>query len=416
MSVANFKYRDSSGNIKEGTLSLEDYRIAADHNMRTSAVVNSRHSDADPQFGSAFEQGAKYLGIFAKGDRRHGIMPTTVKAILDGTCTHQMAGYQLAGGSSIVSPKAPIGNSNTATRLFFPEIVLATIEETLYGDYSQEQAAYNRMFALNTSISGDVYTQPKIDTSAPRAQDPRSIAQNAMPETMVSITASQTSQALGAVSVGLQISDQAMRDATIDLVSMVIMQQAEGAKQRLLWRDLNRVAIGNPDAGESALTPVSFKTAYDSTAAAGTITHEGYLRMLWQPDRIYSFNMMFGPLEGYLAIEKRTGRPLMYDPATATTNMGNEGSYGLNPGNPRLINFTSANPEYLVVPDGVLSANQVCLLDTRAALMRVSNVSANYAAQEQMVLQRSNVFRFDMSFFVTRLREEALLLVDYSNA
>lgn len=65
MSVANFKYRDSSGNIKEGTLSLEDYRIAADHNMRTSAVVNSRHSDADPQFGSAFEQGAKYLGIFA---------------------------------------------------------------------------------------------------------------------------------------------------------------------------------------------------------------------------------------------------------------------------------------------------------------------------------------------------------------
>lgn len=59
---AEFKYRDSSGNIQTGYMTLEDYRLASDHNMTAASLVNSRHSDADPQFGSAFEQGCKYLG------------------------------------------------------------------------------------------------------------------------------------------------------------------------------------------------------------------------------------------------------------------------------------------------------------------------------------------------------------------
>lgn len=211
------------------------------------------------------------------------------------------------------------------------------------------------------------------------------------------------------------MSEAAMRDATIDLVSIIVKEQTLGQRMRMLWRDLNRVITGNPDHGEAALTPEGFKATYDSTAAANTVTHKGYLGLLWDPTRVYSWNMLFGPLASYMAIEQRTGRPLMYDPATATTNMGNEGSYGLNPGNPRLINFTTANPSYLIVPDGVVPNNQIVCLDTRYAIARVTNVSANYSALENNLLSRSTSWRWDMSEFVYRFREDAIKVVDFTN-
>ena len=411
-----FKYRDSSGNIKTGYMALDDYRLAGEHNMRAAGIVNARHADADPTHGSAFEQGCKYLGIYPKGDRRYGILPTTIKSIMDGTCTMQMSGYQMAGGGSIVSPKAPIGGGTPASRLFFPEVILGFIEEELTGSYGPEESGWADMIGITTSIQGDVFTQPTINVSAPSKQDMRPIGQNQMPANMVSITAAQTSQALGAISIGLQMSEQAMRDQTINQVAIIVQEQAMGQRLRMLWRDLNRVVTGNSDAGEAALTPVGFKATYDSTAAANTITHEGYLGLMWDPDRVFSYSHMFGPLASYRAIEKRTGRPLMYDPATSPTyNTGNEGNYGLNPGNPRLLNFTTANPSYLIVPDGVVPANQLVLLDKRFALARVIALGANYAATEQQVMQRASYWRWDMSEFVYRFRADAIKVVDFTN-
>lgn len=410
-----FKYRASSGNIKTGFLGIDDYRLASENNMRASGVVNARHFDADPAYGSAFEQGMRYLGIYAKDDSKHGIMATRIKDILDGTCTSKMSGYQMAGGASIVSPKAPVGGGTPASRLFFPEVILGFIQDELQADYGAEETAWNSMFAMNTSIASEVWTQPRINTTAPQAQDMRPIGQSQMPTNMISITASQTSHALGAQSIGLTMSEAAMRDATIDLVSIIVKEQTLGQRMRMLWRDLNRVITGNPDHGEAALTPEGFKATYDSTAAANTVTHKGYLGLLWDPTRVYSWNMLFGPLASYMAIEQRTGRPLMYDPATATTNMGNEGSYGLNPGNPRLINFTTANPSYLIVPDGVVPNNQIVCLDTRYAIARVTNVSANYSALENNLLSRSTSWRWDMSEFVYRFREDAIKVVDFTN-
>lgn len=411
---AEFKYRDSTGNVKTGYMTLDDYRLAADHNMRASAIVNARHSDADPTYGSAFEQGMKYLGIFPKDDPKFGVFATRVKDILDGTCTTKLSGYQLAGGGSIVSPKAPIGGSTPASRLFFPEVVLNIVDQYLTADYATEESAMNGMFAFNQSIASEVWTQPVINTTAPRAQDSRPIGQNQMPANMISITASQTSRALGEMSIGLQMSDQAMRDATIDLVGIIVREQSYGQRLRLLWKHLSEVVTGNVDSGETALTPVDF-TDYDSSAAAGTITHTGYLQSLWDPERIYNWNMMFGPLSSYLAIENRVGRPLVYDPNTSGVNVGNAGTYGLNPGNPALINFAMSQPRYLVVPDGVVPENQYVMLDTRYALGRVTNVAANWSQTQEMVMQRSTVWRWDWSEYVYRFRDTAIRVIDFSN-
>lgn len=414
MTQATFKYRDSSGNLKDGYLSIEDYRIASNNNMSVSMVVNARHSDADPTFGSAFHQGQRYLGIFPRNEPKYGIVASTVRDVLDGTCASKLSGIQLASGATIVSPNTPIGNSTPATRLFFPEVIRDFIESEMQADYGMEEAAFNGMFAINETINSEVWTQPIIDVTAPGAQDFRPIAQNSLPSQMVSISASQTSKALGAVSLGLQISDQALRSASFPLVATIVQSQARGARIRTLFRSLSDIVVGNKDAGEAALTPVSFKTAFDSTAAANTITHAGYLRMLWNPERTYSWDYMIGRLDAYMAIEQRTGRPLMYDPAS-TGNTGNEGAYGINPGNPQLINFAAQAPRFLAVPEGVLPASQLLVLDSRDALMKVTNVAANFAETERQVMQRTNFWRWDFSEVICRFREDALALIDFSN-
>ena len=419
MALAKFKYRDSSGGIKEGFFTLEDYQLASQKNMRAAAVVNARHSDADPQFGSAFEQGCRYLGIFPKGDVQYGIMPTTVREMLDGSCSQKLAGVQLAGGS-IVSPQAPIGNSTPASRVFFPEVVMAFMQENLSSEFGTEESAFASMFALNQSITSEVFTQPMINTSAPGAQDMAPIGQNQLPANMVSITASQTSQAMGAISIGLQISDQAARDATLDLITIILNEQTAGQRKRMLWRDLGRVITGNPDANEAAISATPFWT-FDEAAPAAAVTHDGYMRMLWEPEGIYNWDKMYGPLKSFLAIERRQGRPLAYDPNLMPeegvyANRGNEGTYGINPGNPRIINYASSQPDWLMIPDNILGANQFVLLDSRYALAQVTNVAANYSAVEQMVLQRTTVFRFDMSQFRYRLRASAIKLIDFTSA
>jgi len=414
MTQSVFKYRDSSGNLKEGFFSLNDYRIAADNNMTPSMVVNARHGDFDPAYGSAFHQGQSYLGIFPRSIPERGIIASSVRDVLDGTCASKLSGLQLATGATIVSPNTPIGNSTPVTRLWFAETIRDFIESEMQADYGMEEAAFNGMFAINETINSEVWTQPVIDVTAPGAQDFRSIAQNSLPSQMVSITASQTSKALGAVSLGLQISDQALRSASFPLVATIVQSQARGARIRTLFRALNDVIVGNKDAGESALQSTSFKTAFDTSAAANTITHAGYLRMLWNPERTYAWDYLIGRLDAYMAIENRTGRPLVYD-ASGTPNRGNEGTYGINPGNPQLINFAAQAPRFLAVPEGVIPGSQILALDSRDALMRVTNVAANFAETERQVMQRTNFWRWDFSEIIVRFREEALALIDYSN-
>ena len=417
---AEFQYRDSSGNAKTGYMDLADYRLASQHNMTAAGVVNARHADADPKFGSAFVQGCHYLGIHVKANPAAGILPTTIGEVLSGDCIQKYAGTQMAGGM-IVSPKTPIGGSTPSSRLFFPEVVTQLVQQNLNADYTAEMSAWNQMFAITTSITSEVWTQPLINTSAPQAQDMRPIGQNQLPTTMISITASETSQALGALSIGLQVSDQALRDTTIDLVGIIVGEQSLGMRQRNLWRDINRVVIGNPDARtaglsspNAALPTTVFKTTYDTTVGDNLISNAGWLKALWNPDRIYSRNFMLGDMDAYLAIQNRTGRPVASDPTTSGINTGNAGTYGLDAGLPQLINFSVAPPRMMLTPTGVIPAKQLLMFDSRYGLARVQNVAAAYAAVETQVLQRATFWRWDMSEFTYRFRDDAFLLLDYA--
>lgn len=430
MSVAEFYYRSVDGDYKKGTLSLSDYELAERHSMRTSSLVNKKYQDADSRFGTAFKQGMASLGIFPKALPDLGINATPLRDIATGECMQQRDAIQLSttGGSAttgntITAPSVPVGQSTPASRVFLPEVIMELVNEKLTEDFNPEIALFNRMIAMDTSIGSEIYTRPRIDVTAPREHATRSIAQNALPRNMVSITTSQVSYAIPTVSVGLQISDQAMANATIDLVSTIMAQQTEAERFRNLWIDIGQVFSGNPDAGESALTPVNF-SSFDAQAGNGEVTQTGWLNSLYDPTRRVNYDGIITTLPVFMAILNRTGRPLMFDPRTytpsdaAVQNTGNAGTYGLD-APPNLLNWSVGIPNVMLVPQGTIPADQYAMVDTRYALMRVRNASASYSAIEQMVLQRTNNFRWDYGEHVHRMfpdSEGVVKIVDISNS
>jgi hypothetical protein len=416
MTVANFNYFAEGGQLKSGTFELRYYDIAERNHIRAAHIVNELHKDADPRFGSAFEQGARSLGIFTKSDPRLGITPSTVRDVLTGECMSKLSAVQMAsspsGGGTIVSPGAPVGQSTPASRLFFPEVVMNIMEAALTSDYSREARALQAMLASDETISSEVFTQPLIDRRGPDEVRSTPIAQNALPRNMVSITASQTSKAIGTTSVGLQISEQAQGATTLDLVGIILTQQAEGELKARLWEDLASIVAGNKDAGQAAMTPVA-GTAFDSGFTGGAVTQAGWIKMLNDPSRKVQYDSIICTLDDVLAIMGRSNRPLVFDPRTAVPNVGDLGSYGLN-NEPTILNFEQYAPNVMIVSDGLWAADHMLVFDSRYFLRRVTNATASYSAVEKMVLQRSDFFRFDSGSMLYRLMEEAGMVVDYS--
>lgn len=416
MATAQFSYIGPEGRAKTGELKLEHYALAERHNIRTSQLINEVYADADPRFGSAFEQGARSLGIYTKGDPKYGITPTTLRDILSGECMTRMSAVQMAsspsGGGTIVSPMSPIGSSTPASRVFMPEVIMAMMEETLKSDYSPEMAIFNSMLASDEGIASEIFTQPVISTTAPESVRSMPISQNALPRNMVSITSSQTSKSITTTSVGLQISDQAVQHATVDLVAIILAAQMEGEMKAKLWEDLAAVVAGNTDAGQAALTPIA-GTTYDSAMTGGVVTQTGWMKMLHDPSRAISIDSIICSLSDLIAIQGRTGRPVIFDPRTSVPNLGNLGTAIYNV-EPMILNYGVAEPKIMIVPDGLWSANGLLCFDSRYALRRVTNTSAQYSAIEQMVLQRSTFMRIDHGSMVYRLYDSALKFVDFT--
>lgn len=411
MTTAKFKYLNTSGNVCEGELKLEDYKTASKLGMSVSGFLNAKYRDADPKYGTAWEQGLQNLGIHLKDDPSRGIRATTIDQLMEGT-TVQMAGEQSnIPGGTIVAPSGST-TSSPSTRVFFPEVILSTMQEKLLEDYTPELQIWGNMIAMRETIDSEVYIQPKIDVTNPRAERTSPISQNALPHNMVSITASEVSKAVPTVSIGLQISEQAQRRASVDLVTTVLAQQAEGERFANLWSDISKVVSGNVDAGESALT-ATLGTTFDSGFTGGAVTQTGWLKMLYNQDRKVSYDSVICDLDSFLAIQNRSGRPLVYDPSTTGPNVGALGSYGLNV-EPNLLNWSVGVPNVMIVPDGTIPANHLLVFDSRYALREVVNASATYAASEEMILQRTSVFRFDTARLLERLQDEAFLYVDFS--
>lgn len=380
-------------------IELNDYKVAASRNLSLKQLINMRCGDADPAYGSAFDQAVQAIGCY---NRVHGQAQGLISPTLKQVYTGMEAGVAV-NNVQMGTITAPDGSDHTpAGRIFYPEIVMDMMRDSLLRDNSDVEDGFNSMIAITDNVAGSLYTQPKISVTGNENVPAQPIAQGADPATMINITTSQVSRAIPTRSIGLQITDQASNFATVDLVATAIQAQSRGERIRMVENDIAAIIAGDTDAGFGALTGAKLNTYDSSITTAGTATHKAFLKMLHADYQKLSIDSAIMDIDTYLAFEARAGRP------TQDKDMANDNR--LNTGI-RPINFSLQDLNILIVDTAVVGANTALFLDSRFALRKVVDVTAQYEAVQAFVMRRMSQMRFDYGQHVTRLYDDAFKLI-----
>jgi hypothetical protein len=263
-------------------------------------------------------------------------------------------------------------------------------------DYLQP---WESAIALRTSVTGPRVDQPLINVRAPEASAAQPISQLAEPATMVSITLNDKTYTIPTKAIGLQISDQALEAATIDLVGIALASQARGERIRRIEEDMGNIIAGSVDFGITA-TPFVNASTFDALVTGGVkLTHKAYVKWLRNYYQKMTLTHIFADIDTAFEIDARTGRPQSLNDSSAQMNRINV-DYSIE-------NLGLPAPKLLLLPTSIIGANRIVGFDSRIALHEITNVSASYSAVEQFILRRSSGMRMDFGISLVKLQDEA---------
>jgi hypothetical protein len=365
------------------------YREAQEAGVSLPALLSRKFPTDAAKYGTAFEQFCAHSGLFVRSDRGAGIRVPSMHDVLTGKAMIDQGSMQ---AGTVVRDASP------ASRALFPAIIVEAIENKLKLDLTTDVNLFDQIIATEVSIAGDKYDQPVLDFSRPEAARHQGIAQLSLPNSMLSITASDVSRKIPTLSLGLEISDQAAKIVSLDLVSLALTRQAEVERNARVQDYLKAIVLGDTDMGMAALAANAMVATYDGAAVAGTPTHKAWVKFLRANWKKRHINFVLAELDSFIKIENRTGKP------TVQTD---------DPKSPRInATFDLRNPQWQnvngwIVDDGTFGADKVLGIDTRYGLVRARNISADYAAVEEFVLRRSKAMRFDFGEIVYRLFDAA---------
>ena len=388
-------YIDAAGDKQALHLDLDMYRAAADVGQTLPQYLSNLYPTNSEKFGSAYEQLLEQTGVYVKGDVEQGIRPTSMEDVL---------APKSAAGTAITRDGIP------ASRILFPAVFLQVIEDKLQVDYLTNPAALNSMIAAEDSIQGDRWERPVITyTAGPEAARGQQISQLSMPNMMLGITASDKGMRIPSWAIGLEISEQALRSTTIDLVGMAIARQAAVEGNERANGYILSLLNGDVDYGMAALSTFSGKvqTAVSIDAAASTgLTQKAWIGWLATRAQKRKITHIVTDLAGAMAIESRAGKPI---------NVTD------NPNSPRIDTlFEVINPwwpsqvKIFLSNDVNWPAKTIMGIDSRYGIHRVNSLTAQYSAIEQFVLKRSTALRIDKGELVYRLFDEAFEVLTYA--
>lgn len=385
----NATFIDNTGAPQKVTLSVEDYREAADHKLSLTQLYAQKYPTAKASEGSALEQFAASAGIRVKSDERRGIAASSMREIMHGG-VDKSAGTLVRGTGS--------DRQTTAGRILFPEIMMQMVNEVLIADKEDVLTPWESAIAVKTSVVGTRVDQPRINVTAPEGSAAQPIAQMAEPATMVSITLSDKSYTIPTKSIGLQIADQAMESATIDLVAIALASQARGERIRRIEEDMVNIISGDVDYGINAVAFANAST-FDAGLGANKMTHKAWLKWLRANYQKMTVTHILTTIDSYLDIESRANKPTVYTDLSLVANR--------LPGDFTLENAGIPTPRILLLPSAVVGVDRAVGFDSRYGMQQITNISASYSAVENFVLRRATGMRFDYGTAVFKLMDEA---------
>lgn len=286
------------------------------------------------------------------------------------------------------------------TQAYLFDAISSKLNESDYGILG----LFNRKAAAVDTINNTKFDRPILNYTRPEGARSRNIAQLSEPASMLLLTVSDTSYKIPSSSIGMEYSDEAAKQVSLDIVTLSIARQAEVEALERVEQQLLAFLNGDADYGISALSAVTgavknAKTDFDSTLSAGALSQKAWVNWLFNGSRKRRINTIITDLAGALAIENRTGRPTVQtDNATSKridTNMS-----VLNPTWPDQVDI-------IISQDPNWPANTVVGFDSSYAYHVVNSSSLSYTAYEQFAIRRSTKWRMDTGSMSYRLFDDA---------
>lgn len=392
------KFVDSEGHLTEASLGANIYKAAHDAGMEIGAYLASQYKTDEAKYGPVIDQMFASAGLFTKDDPTAGVRTTRIADAFDGNCDSQ---FKAQGGSNVA-------DAIPASRILFPAAVLRTVENKLYASNNSEIAMFDSMVATKETIAGTRYEYAVLDYERPERARSTRISQLAEPNLMMVLTTGEKQGYIPTYSIGLQISDEAMKSQTIDFVSLSLARQAEVEAADRMDEAMIAMINGDVDEGIAALVPTKI-TAYDSgITEAGKITQKAWLKWLASARRIRSINVIWCTIDTFLKIEAREGKPIQQTDNTAMP-------FNQRPDIiPSLMNLDIGGVRVFIVEPTVVPDDTIVGIDTRYAMRKVTNSEAQYQAAEQLVMRRAQNMRWDWGYTAHRLFDEAWSVVTLS--
>ena len=381
---------DRRGNVQQIPVDVSMYRMAADNDMTFPQWINSQYDTNAERYGSAFEQLCASEGIILRSDREYGIRASTMDQILNGR-------PRMEAG---VLTKDAVPTS----RIVFPAAILSAIENQLLANLTMNPIGFNEMVAVDDSIANDRFIRPVLNYSNPNAARSQVISQLSYPSSMLGITVSEVSRAIPTRSLGIEWSEQAVKNVTLDLTALAI---ARAKAQDLNARVLDHILYllnGDPDLGTVALSTLSGKvlaaSSFDSTiTTSGVLTQTAWMKYLWNNGMKRKITNVVTDINGALAIQNRLGRPTIFTDNNQSPRINTEQTV-VNPlWEPVVEVFITVDPRW--------PANTIMGFDKQFGVHRVTSTTATYEAIETFVLKRGQGMRIDNGEVAYRLFDDA---------
>lgn len=361
--------------VREASASAQSLRDYVNSNFDTDAKVH----------GDAFSQLCASEGIILVPQRQFGMRAPSLANALT----------RLEAGAIVRTP-------NSQARVLLMPAIGALVEDKLVANMEMHSNAFDAMLALDTTIADDWLLWPEANYDKPEAARSQVTSQLAKPTAMLTLTTSEKQIRIPTVAMGIQWSDQSAKYLNLDFIALSIARQVAVERNEKAKANLYAMYAGDADVAQGSLASLSkVKNAdtFDSTISAnGALTETAWVKWLNTNSSKRRITHCVTDVDGFLAIQNRSGKP------TVQTD---------NPNSPRLtaeagvMNMMFGNVMVFITDDPNWPANTIMGIDKDYAIQRITSTNATYEAQEQFVIERKSVMRFDYGTLSRRLYADA---------
>lgn len=397
------KFYDAAGAVQDVEILPTIYKEADAANLTVSAYVNRKYETDVEKYGPAFNQMLAACGLIvpdAATQKIFGLRAPNMQSVLDGTASF------FAGPNT-----QQFGNAAPATgtsRTLFPAAIIAYMETALIKNYDMDRVQFDRMVGIDFAVATDRFEQPQINMSTfngPNSALSSRRAQLAGPAAMMQFTTSDKTRKIPTYALGMEFSKEALRATTLDLVGMSVARQMMVEKDAWVNSYISDFYAGDLDNNISSLTTLGYTTTtilMDPACPATKISQTAWLKFLFRRRKYRVIDWIMCDLATYLKLEARVGRPSLTAIDTLLPRVEAQAT---------VQNAVIGDVKVFIVDDaadgGPLPTDTILGLDSRYAIARVRNTSADVTAAENYALRQAEAFMVQYAEMCYRIHDDA---------